>query len=66
VQTYVRSYVDQVREFAETDEVDWALTLQNAEGLVLETLQKAKMSTREAFLAQSTVVERYSRRFAEG
>ncbi|MGI8946831.1 MAG: DUF2252 domain-containing protein [Ornithinimicrobium sp.] len=66
VRTYVCAYVDQVREFTEIDEVDWALTLDNAEGVVLETLQSAKMSTREAFLEHSTVVERYRRRFADG
>ncbi len=66
VRTYVCAYVDQVQEFTQIDEVEWALTLHNTEGVVLDTLQKAKMSTREAFLAQSTVVERYRRRFADG
>lgn len=33
---------------------------------MLDTLHAAKMSTREAFLEQSTVVERYARRFADG
>ncbi len=65
VETYVRAYVEQVQEFTKADEVDWALTLDNAEGEVLETLRKAKVASRGVFLSEATVVEDYARHFAE-
>jgi uncharacterized protein (DUF2252 family) len=63
VDTYVRAYVDQAREFTGHDNIEWALTLDNAEGAVLDTLRQVKMVSREEFLGQVTVVEDYRRHF---
>jgi uncharacterized protein (DUF2252 family) len=66
VDRYVRSYVDQVDHYVDVrDDTGWALTLDNAEGLVLGTLQQAKLRTRAMILDRETVVENYRRRFAE-
>jgi uncharacterized protein (DUF2252 family) len=46
------------------DDTEWALTLANAEGAVLEALQRAKLRTRFELLESVTVVEDYRRRFA--
>lgn len=63
---YVRSYLDQVDHYVEVeDDTEWALTLDNAEGAVLETLQRAKLRTRQTILEPETLVENYRRRFAE-
>ena len=66
VETYVRAYVEHVRHYVEVDDdTEWALTLRNAEGAVLEALQKAKLRTRFALLESVTVVESFRRRFAD-
>ena len=66
VDRYVRSYLDQVGHYLEQhDDTEWALTLDNAEGLVLHTLQQAKLRTRATILDPETIVENYKRRFAE-
>jgi len=65
VDHYVRSYLDQIDHYVvEHDDTEWALTLDNADGLVLSTLQKAKLRTRATVLDPETVVENYERRFA--
>ena len=62
---YVRSYLDQVTYYVgNRDDTDWALSLENAEGAVLSTLQKAKLQTRGDLLSAETIVENYTRRFA--
>jgi uncharacterized protein (DUF2252 family) len=63
---YVRCYLDQVDHYVDVhDDTEWALTLDNAEGAVLGTLQKAKLQTRATILDPETVVENYQRRFAD-
>jgi uncharacterized protein (DUF2252 family) len=65
VERYVRAYVDQVHHYVRAeDDTEWALTLANAEGAVLDALQRAKLRTRFDLLESVTVVEDYSRRFA--
>lgn len=66
VDHYVRSYLDQVRHYNDVpDDTEWALTLDNAEGAVLATLRRAKLQTRADILSSETIVEHYTRRFAE-
>ena len=63
---YVRAYADQVRHYEKVpDDTDWALTLDTAEGAVLDALRRAKLSTRYGMLESVTVVEDYRRRFAD-
>jgi uncharacterized protein (DUF2252 family) len=67
VERYVRSYLDQVHHYVQvSDDTEWALTLANAEGAVLGTLQQAKLRTRFGLLESVTVVEDFRRRFAAG
>jgi uncharacterized protein (DUF2252 family) len=66
VDHYVRCYVDQVDHYVgQSDDTEWALTLDNADGAVLGTLQQAKLRTRATILDPETIVENYRRRFAE-
>lgn len=66
VGTYVRAYVDQVEHYTTTpDDTEWALTLANASGPVLRSLQSAKLGSRHRFLDSRTVVEDHRRRFTE-
>jgi uncharacterized protein (DUF2252 family) len=63
---YVRAYVRHVRHYVEVDDdTEWALTLDNAEGAVLDALRTAKLRTRFALLESVTVVESFRRRFAD-
>ena len=65
VGTYVRAYVDQVRHYVSVaDDTEWALTLANASGAVLDALHRAKLRTRYALLESVTVVDGYRRQFA--
>lgn len=67
VAAYVRAYCDQVEHYRHTDDdTEWALTLDTAEGAVLDALHRAKMSTRFGMLESMTVVEEHARRFADG
>src|ERR671911_2776879 len=51
VETYVRAYVEHVHHYVQVeDDTEWALTLRNAEGAVLQALQKAKLRTRFGLL----------------
>ncbi|MFI6518960.1 DUF2252 domain-containing protein [Spirillospora sp. NPDC050679] len=64
IETYVRAYVDQVRQFAEHEgDYRFALTLDNADGYVREVLGQALSSTRIALLESRTLVEQQERRF---
>lgn len=64
--TYARAYADQVRHYTGTsDDTEWALTLDTAEGAVLAALRRAKLATRVALLETETVVDDYRRRFAD-
>ncbi|QFU85422.1 DUF2252 domain-containing protein [Amycolatopsis sp. YIM 10] len=65
--TYLRSYVRQVREFADRpgDEM-FKLQLDSTEGLLHDLLLQARLSTRVGLLDQVTVIEDYDRRFRHG
>jgi uncharacterized protein (DUF2252 family) len=64
---YVRAYADQVEHYRSvSDDTEWALTLDSAEGAVLDALHRAKLLTRFGMLESMTVVEDYRRRFADG
>lgn len=63
ITAYVRAYAEQAALFTEQDRIEWALTLDNAEGVVLDTLQAVKLVSREEFLGGVTVVEDYRRHF---
>lgn len=67
IAAYVRAYLDQVEHYRQVaDDTEWALTLDNAEGAVLDSLHVAKLSTRVELLESMTVVDDYRRRFADG
>jgi uncharacterized protein (DUF2252 family) len=66
VAAYVRAYAEHVRHYVEVaDDTEWALTLANAEGAVLDALHRAKLRTRFALLESVTAVDGYRRRFTE-
>ncbi|MDI5977309.1 DUF2252 domain-containing protein [Amycolatopsis magusensis] len=67
ITTYLRSYVRQVREFADRpgDEM-FKLQLDTTEGLLHDVLLQARLSTRVGLLDQVTVIEDYDRRFRLG
>ena len=66
ITTFVRSYLDQVRWFRETDDDStFALNLKTARGAVLSALQDARLSTRDAMLDKMTRVDESDRRFRE-
>ena len=61
---YLRSYLDQVRAFADQDrDHEWSLRLDTARGAVLEALLTARLAARIDLLEKVTVVEDYVRRF---
>ncbi len=64
---YLRAYVDQVRRYCETDDDvgDFALRLDNTEGLVHTVLQAARASTRIGLLESMTDVSDHERRFVD-
>src|SRR6478735_2476782 len=65
---YVRSYVDQIRRYCETDnDVDeFALRLDNTEGPVHAVLLAARELTRIELLGSMTVVDEDERSFVDG
>ena len=64
---YLRSYVDQVRYFVESDrDHEWSLRLDTATGAVKEALLRAQLATRVDLLDHDTVVADYQRRFRHG
>ena len=66
IKRYVSSYVTWVQHYVEAeDDTEWALTLDTAEGAVLDSLHRARLSTRVRLLDSATVVDSYRRRFAE-
>src|SRR4051812_43857710 len=64
---YLRSYVDQVRRYGETEDdlADFALRLDNTEGLVHSVLLAARARTRNDLLDSMTVVSDHERRFVD-
>ena len=64
---YVRAYADQIEHYESVaDDTEWALTLDTAQGAVLDALHRAKLLTRFGMLESMTVVEDHRRRFADG
>jgi uncharacterized protein (DUF2252 family) len=66
ITTFVRSYLDQVRWFRQTDDDStFSLNLDTARGAVLVALQDARLSTRSAMLDRITHLDESDRRFRE-
>lgn len=65
IKTFVESYIAQVTRFATKQEAsDFALTLDNTKGKLLELLQKSRLQTRVDLLENNTIIDNYDRRFA--
>ncbi len=64
---YLRAYVDQVRRYDETDDDldEFALRLDNTEGVVHAVLQAARARTRIGLLDSMTAVSDHERRFVD-
>jgi uncharacterized protein (DUF2252 family) len=66
ITTFVRSYLDQVRWFRQTDDDStFSLNLDTARGAVLVALQDARLSVRSAMLDRVTHLDGSDRRFRE-
>jgi uncharacterized protein (DUF2252 family) len=66
ITTFVRSYLDQVRWFRQTDDDSaFSLNLDTARGAVLVALQDARLSTRSTMLDRITHLDESDRRFRE-
>lgn len=64
VRTAARSYVSQVVLFANTPETqNFALTLSNTQGKLLDVLRATRLNTRWGLLQRFTTIENYDRRF---
>src|SRR5919112_1878230 len=65
IQTYVRSYVEQVRYFVESDrDHEYALRLDTTDGRVREILCETRQNTRVGMLDKMTLIdENFERRF---
>ncbi|WP_183092280.1 DUF2252 domain-containing protein [Nocardioides stalactiti] len=65
---YLRAYLDQVRRYDATDDDldEFALRLDNTEGIVHTVLQAARASTRNGLLDSMTSVSDHERRFVDG
>jgi uncharacterized protein (DUF2252 family) len=65
IQTYVRSYVEQVRYFVESDrDHEYALRLDTTDGKVHEILRETRLNTRIGLLDRVTLIdETFERRF---
>jgi uncharacterized protein (DUF2252 family) len=60
----MHSYIDQVKRFATKEHTgNFALTLTNTEGALLDILKSARLKTRVALLDDLTVIDGYDRRF---
>lgn len=68
VEAYVRSYIDQVRYFVDSDrDHEFSLRLGTTEGEVHGILLETRLNTRVALLERTTLVdENYERRFRRG
>jgi uncharacterized protein (DUF2252 family) len=67
IETYARSYADQVRAFEEgEDDEEFRLTLDNTEGALREVLLEARLRTRWQLLESLTHVEAHERVFKNG
>ncbi|HEX8759691.1 MAG TPA: DUF2252 domain-containing protein [Pseudonocardiaceae bacterium] len=66
VETYVRAYTDQVRQFLDVDDDrDFSLRLNTTDGVIHEVLQLARMRTRVELLKSVTETEGFDRRFRD-
>jgi uncharacterized protein (DUF2252 family) len=65
IETYVRSYVEQVRYFVESDrDHEYALRLETTEGQIREILLETRLNTRIDLLDKLTLIdENFERRF---
>jgi len=65
IETYVRSYVEQVRYFVESDrDHEYALRLETTDGWVHEILLETRLNTRVGLLDRVTLIdENFERRF---
>ncbi|MBD3562376.1 DUF2252 domain-containing protein, partial [Planktothrix sp. FACHB-1355] len=67
IATMTRSYIAQVAEFASSpDRSDFALTLSNTTGKLLNLLHETRLNTRIGLLESQTHIENYDRRFTLG
>src|SRR5215210_293424 len=68
IETYVRSYVEQVRYFVESDrDHEYALRLETTDGEIREILLETRLNTRIDLLNEMTLVgEDFQRRFRRG
>lgn len=67
IATMARSYIAQVAEFADSPERnDFALTLKNTTGKLLDLLHRTRLNTRIGLLESQTYIENYDRRFTLG
>ena len=66
VGAYLNAWLDQVEDFTRSDaDRDFALTVHNTEGAVHELILETATRTRLGLLERMTVVERFTRRFAD-
>ncbi|HEX8228671.1 MAG TPA: DUF2252 domain-containing protein [Chloroflexia bacterium] len=64
VRTAVRSYVEQVKKFASSEATqNFALTLSNTKGKLLEVLRNTRLNTRWGLLQRFTTIDNFDRRF---
>jgi uncharacterized protein (DUF2252 family) len=67
VTTFARSYLTELRAIAQGgDDAIGSITLQNADGVLREVLQQARLNTRVDLLAGHTTIDNYERRFSLG
>ncbi len=67
ITTFARSYLTELRAVAHGgDDAIGSITLQNADGVLREVLQQARLNTRVDLLAAQTTIDRYERRFSLG
>ena len=65
--TFLRSYVRQVRSFADNPGDEGVrLQLDSTEGILHEVLQRARLRTRIELLDSMTTIDKYERRFVHG
>lgn len=65
IDAVIRSYIEQVARFATGQQTgDFALTLANAQGALLDVIRAARVNSRWQLLEANTTIEDYERRFA--
>ncbi|MEU4566655.1 DUF2252 domain-containing protein [Micromonospora sp. NPDC023956] len=67
VQVFARSYLTELRAIAHGgDDAIGSITLENADGVLRQVLQQARLNTRVDLLAAQTTIDNYERRFSLG